>query len=139
MGASVVVEHRLLRALASVAAARGRNSCRSRALKHRLSSCGIQALLLHDTWDLPRAGIKPMSPAFAGRFSTTEPPGKPLLPVLTLYFSYPDSNRMTTHIEYSFSVYCLWSQITWIPALSFTSSVPLGKLFKIYQMQFSQQ
>ena len=27
-------------------------------------------------WNLPRPGIKPMSPALAGRFLTTEPPGK---------------------------------------------------------------
>ena len=27
--------------------------------------------------DLPDPGMKPMSPAFAGRFFTTEPPGKP--------------------------------------------------------------
>ena len=28
-------------------------------------------------WDLPDPGIKPMSPAFASGFFTTEPPGKP--------------------------------------------------------------
>ena len=28
-------------------------------------------------WDLPRPGIRPMSPALAGRFFTTEPPGNP--------------------------------------------------------------
>ena len=28
-------------------------------------------------WDLPDPGIKPMSPALAGGFFTTEPPGKP--------------------------------------------------------------
>ena len=27
-------------------------------------------------WDLPRPGLEPMSPALAGRFLTTEPPGK---------------------------------------------------------------
>ena len=27
-------------------------------------------------WDLPGPGIKPMSPALAGRFLTTGPPGK---------------------------------------------------------------
>jgi len=31
--------------------------------------------LLHG--DLPDLGIEPMSPALAGRFFTTEPPGKP--------------------------------------------------------------
>ena len=28
-------------------------------------------------WDLPGLGIEPMSPALAGGFFTTEPPGKP--------------------------------------------------------------
>ena len=28
-------------------------------------------------WDLPRPGFEPVSPALAGRFSTTAPPGKP--------------------------------------------------------------
>ena len=30
-------------------------------------------------WDLPRPGLEPVSPALAGRFSTTAPPGKPYL------------------------------------------------------------
>ena len=28
-------------------------------------------------WDLPRPGLEPVSPALAGRFSTTAPAGKP--------------------------------------------------------------
>ena len=43
----------------------------------RLSSCGTRAQLLHSMWDLPRPGLEPVSPALAGRFSTTAPPGKP--------------------------------------------------------------
>ena len=43
----------------------------------RLSSCGSRAQLLRDMWDLPRPGLEPVSPALAGRFSTTVPPGKP--------------------------------------------------------------
>ena len=43
----------------------------------RLSSCGAQAQLLRGMWDLPRPGLEPVSPALAGRFSTTAPPGKP--------------------------------------------------------------
>ena len=31
-------------------------------------------------WDLPRPGLEPVSPALAGRLSTTAPPGKPLVP-----------------------------------------------------------
>ena len=44
----------------------------------RLSSCGSRAQLLHSMWDLPRPGLEPVSPALAGRLSTTAPPGKPL-------------------------------------------------------------
>ena len=29
-------------------------------------------------WDLPGPGLEPMSPALAGRFLITAPPGKPL-------------------------------------------------------------
>ena len=50
---------------ASVAAARG------------LSSRGTWACLLCGMRDLPRSGIEPVSPALAGEFFTTEPPGKP--------------------------------------------------------------
>ena len=44
----------------------------------RLNNCGSRAQLLHGMWDLPRPGLEPVSPALAGRFSTTAPPGKPL-------------------------------------------------------------
>ena len=43
----------------------------------RLSNCGSRAQLLRGMWDLPRPGLETMSPALAGRFSTTAPPGKP--------------------------------------------------------------
>ena len=43
----------------------------------RLSSCGSRAQLLCGMWDPPRPGLEPVSPALAGRFSTTAPPGKP--------------------------------------------------------------
>ena len=55
--ASLVVEHRLQ--------------------TRRLGSCGTRAQLLCGMWDLPRPGLEPVSPALAGRFSTTVPPGKP--------------------------------------------------------------
>ena len=45
----------------------------------RLSNCGSRAQLLRGMWDLPRPGLEPVSPALAGRFSTTVPPGKPCL------------------------------------------------------------
>ena len=65
--ASVVVAHRL-------------SSCGSQALERRLSSCGTQAQLLRGMWDLPGPGLDPVSPALAGWFSTTVPPGKPYFP-----------------------------------------------------------
>ena len=43
----------------------------------RLSNCGSRAQLLCSMWDLPRPGLELVSPALAGRFSTTAPPGKP--------------------------------------------------------------
>ena len=43
----------------------------------RLSNCDSRALLLRGMWDLPRPGLEPVSPALAGRLSTTAPPGKP--------------------------------------------------------------
>ena len=43
----------------------------------RLSGCGSRAQSLHDMWDPPRPGFEPVSPALAGGFSTTAPPGKP--------------------------------------------------------------
>ena len=44
----------------------------------RLSNCGSWAQLLRGMWDPPRPGLEPVSPALAGRLSTTAPPGKPL-------------------------------------------------------------
>ena len=41
-----------------------------------LSSCGTWAQLLCGMWDLPGPGLEPVSPALAGRFLTTAPPGK---------------------------------------------------------------
>ena len=64
IAASLVVEHRLQ--------------------TRRLSSCGSRAQLLCGMWDLPRPGLEPVSPALAGGFSTTAPPGKPLFASLIL-------------------------------------------------------
>ena len=55
------------------------------------SSCGTWAQLLRSMWDLPRPGLKPVSPAMAGRFLTTAPPGKsppPAPEFLTLLLIY---------------------------------------------------
>ena len=52
----------------------------------RLSSCGSRVQLLRGMWDLPRPGLEPVSPALAGRFSTTAPPGKPEVLVDYLFY-----------------------------------------------------
>ena len=65
VAASLVVEHRLQ--------------------TRRLSSCGSRAQLLRGMWDPLRPRLKPVSPALAGRFSTTAPPGKPSVKVLKNY------------------------------------------------------
>ena len=81
-----------VRGLSLVAASGGHSSSRCAGLftiaaslagEHRfqtcrLSSCGSRAQLLRGMWDTPRPGLEPVSPALAGRFSTTAPPGKPL-------------------------------------------------------------
>ena len=85
--------------LSPVAASRGHSSSRCAGLSlsrplvaehmlqtRRLSSCGSRAHLLRGMWDLPRPGLEPASPALAGRFSTTAPPGKPnALAILKLF------------------------------------------------------
>ena len=63
-------------ACSSVVEAHGLSGCGSQALEHRLSSWGTRAQLLSGMWDLPRPGLEPMSPALAGRFPITAPPGK---------------------------------------------------------------
>ena len=91
-------EHRLW-ARVSAVVARRLSSCGSRALEHRLSSCGTWAQLLRSMWDLPGPGLEPVSPALAGRFLTTVPPGKPRkfqnshLQINTLFF------ELGTHIS----------------------------------------
>ena len=58
---------RVLGTRALVVAARGLSSCGSWALERRLSSYGVR--------DLPGPGLEPVSPALAGGFLTTVPPG----------------------------------------------------------------
>ena len=54
----------------------GFSHCSLQALERRLSSFGAQAYLLHYIWNIPRPGIKPVSPALAGRFLSTALLGK---------------------------------------------------------------
>ena len=75
--ASLAGEHGLQGGWASVFVACGLSSCSSWILEHRLNSCGTWALVFHGRWDLPGLGMESVSPVLAGRFFTTEPPGKP--------------------------------------------------------------
>ena len=80
IAASLVAEHRL-------------QTC-------RLSNCDSRALLLRGMWDLPRPGLEPVSPAFAGKFSTTPPPGKPLVGDVNTPLSPMDrSSKMKINTE----------------------------------------
>ena len=56
----------------------------------RFSNCGSRAQPLRGMWDPPRPGLEPVSPALAGRLSTTAPPGKPLnfLFIITIAIIY---------------------------------------------------
>ena len=47
------------------------------------SSCGARAQLLCSMWNLPRPGLEHVSPALAGRFLTTAPPGKSQVSLLS--------------------------------------------------------
>ena len=52
----------------------GFSCCGALALEQGLGSCDAQPLVA--PWNLPELGIKPMSPALAGKFLSTVPPGR---------------------------------------------------------------
>ena len=77
-GYSLVVVRRLLIAMVSLVAQHGLKGTQASAIVVcGLSSCSFQAQLLRSMWDPSGSGIKLVSPALAGGFFTTEPPGKP--------------------------------------------------------------
>ena len=43
----------------------------------------VASSLLRGMWDLPGAGLEPVSPALASGFLTTAPPGKPYYGILS--------------------------------------------------------
>ena len=63
----------------------GSRARRLQWLQHRLDSCGISAWLPCAMWDLPRSGIEPVSPVWAGGFFTTELPEKPSLFLFSMW------------------------------------------------------
>ena len=98
----------------------------------RLSSCGSRAQLLHGMWGLPRPGLEPVSPALAGGFSTTAPPGKPssalliswgwslspvVIPVYGIFFSVHICIQPVFHLSSCMQVvtlFCGYHYIQWI-------------------------
>ena len=65
----------------------------------RLSSCGSRAQFLRGMWDLPGPGLEPVSPALAGRFLTTAPPGKPCSAVFNFLLWGADGNHYNKRIQ----------------------------------------
>ena len=84
---------------------------------HRLSNCGSGAQLLHSMWDLPRPGLEPVSPALAGRFSSTEPPRKP-----SFLIFFPYVHHISMHLMKQYQsppqFQCIWHPL---PCLFFKS------------------
>ena len=82
---SLVAAHRLRFAVASLVAEDGLQGSEppgSRAQAPRMWPTGLAALR---HVGLPGSGIRPVSPASAGGFFATEPPGKPRLPRVIKY------------------------------------------------------
>ena len=74
---------------------------------HGLSSCGIQAQFLQGMWDLPGPGVKPVSPALAGGFFTTEPPGKVSLESLNLKMTL---KKIKNSQKSAITVFKVWNE-----------------------------
>ena len=75
--------------------------------KRRLSSCGSRAWLLRGMWDLPRPGLEPVSPALAGRFSTTAPPGKPYTFNICIHYEMITTMSLVAFLSPN-KLWCYW-------------------------------
>ena len=97
-----------------------------RALERRLSSCGARAQLLRGMWDFPRPGLEPISPALAGRFLTTAPPGKSTVCILIAYIQtiYLLSLRGSTVIQ-THGFCQQWQNQVFIQLYLFSSTIGL--------------
>ena len=73
----------------------------------RLSNCGSRAQLLRGTWDPPRPGLEPVSPASAGTFSTTAPPGKPTISPLEVLILKPLASYLICFQVYELPLFLL--------------------------------
>ena len=73
--------------------------------------------------DLPNPGLKPMSPALAGRFFTTESPGKPLFKITEL--------KVTASFLYFHTHFCFSPAIEWKCDLQ-QQKITSGDVFKFH-------
>ena len=68
--------------------------------------------MLRGMWDLPGSGVKPVSPALAGRFFTTEPPGKPQVSIIVYWWvpilcqDFPSEPRLKALTTLLAILYC---------------------------------
>ena len=119
-----------MQGLSPVAASRGHSSSRCAGLSlsrplllaehrlqtRRLSSCGSRAYLLRGMWGPPRPGLEPVSPALAGRLSTTAPPGKPL------FFCFVNRFICTIFLDSTYKQYHMIFDFLCLTSLSMTIS-----------------
>ena len=73
---------------------------------HRLGNCGSRAQPFRGMWDLPRPGLEPVSPALAGRFSTTAPPGKPK----TIFLNHHLTQAQVQALQWERREWWLWME-----------------------------
>ena len=67
-------------------------------------------------WDLPRPGLEPVSPALAGRFSTTAPPGKPKYPFITAWRSHFSICYSASLLVMNTLSFCLFGNVSISPS-----------------------
>ena len=92
----------------------------------RLSNCGSRAQLLRGMWALPRPGLEPVSPALAGRFSTTAPLGKPLC----VSFNRYEEEKKSMIFIYFFFIEIHF--ILFLAALGFCCFCHLKNIFSLF-------
>ena len=121
-GCSLAAVHRLI-------IGNGFSCCGAPALEHAgCSSCGTQASLLPSIWNFPGLRIEPVSPALAGGFLTTGPPGKSSHDLLM------QLHHLTWYLHLSYiGRYPVWLSPLWIShicwkrrLLTQTAGVTLG-------------
>ena len=81
----------------------------------------LERVVISFSRDLPHPGTEPVSPAWAGRFFTTEPPGKPYsISIPTSHISNAQQSyaAITTLLDRSWHYYVL-NKINWVIGLNF--------------------